>query len=658
MTQINTDSSSQADDTRRALLQLGVAAFLFSLMPVSIDFAGSSRFPLTVGAGIVVGFTIATHMTRYSDANHPPIAYRQILERCRSKQVASVAIVFYFLILVVNAFSYVFFSWSTTYIDTAVSASLYELWPVVWVLAFRFVDGARHGTSGYRIVPISTIFLMILSAGAIALVIYSTATPETLGQGLALPLLGLVLGGLSPIIGALAAFNFLLADRILYGRSRSPHNVWHIARSSESDKRQLEESIVHTCMALSRVCAVPIVLLLAVLETDVRSAVFSNHFLGGLFCGLVLNGPASFLVRKAHITSLRREIISLQYLSPVAALGFLAAFTEIDVARIDFLIFGTVSIVALNMLINSDPERKKGLESLDAAEVGVVQERYSLKALVVSLLGLGMLIYFRDELLTGEDLQWRDDGSYWAVLALASTIFALLLAFRLTRVESLLLAEDYRTLGIVRRVEMLPSQIFAAEGTSDTRRALIGWIRGLNRANTLHEYREAYDEANRFFERTMIRLSDEDLHISYDEKLELGLIRTELDALAHGRQQAREFAERIALWLIGIVIVVMCLAVPSESSGWPRLLSETFVIMLSSIVVYLLFHLADMRRSRADELLRYKGMNQKNGLPEGLYVRFRDEKDARWQRIFAGVIIFGVVSTVVGLVAWARLVPA
>ena len=379
-------------------------------------------------------------------------------------------------------------------------------------------------------------------------------------------------------------------------------------------------------------------------------------------CGLLLNGPGGLLLIRGHIVTSRREIISLQYLSPVLALAWLALATDINVARIDFLIFGTVSIVALNMLINADPERKTSSEDSDQLvsghlDIGTIQERYSLKALVVSLLGFGMLVLFRDELLVGQDLSWIDNGSYWGVLALGSTIFALLLAFRLTRVESLLLAEDYRTLGIIRSVEILPDSLFVEVGDEDSRDALLTWIRVLNRSNSLDEYRHAYDNANSICQGVARRISSGQLHLSYEEKREFGDLRTELDALAHGRQLAREFAERVALWLIGALVVGLCLAVPSERHGWPRLLSETFVIMLSSVVVYLLYHLADLRRSRADELVTERDPSGKK-MANGLYVRFHDDKDAKWQRIFAGIVILGVVSTVVGLLAWSRLVSA
>ena len=652
---------SDLDETTRALLIVGLSALLYSLVPISIDVSGSSGAPLTVGAGVLIGHVLATHIGRYSHRQFRPIRYRQIVRRCFDEHVAVGSTLLSLVMLGLGGLGYVFFVWSTRYIDTAVSSSLFELWPMTWILAFHYIDRARRRTTEYSIVPLSSVVLMLLQTGAIALVVFSTTSSAGSGNGVSFPALGIALGIASPVFAAFTAFSFQAADRLLYGKSRGPQDDWNLLKNADSDRKRVEESIVHGSVVLSRGCVSPIVLIVATVDTGFPAAIFSRSFVGGILVGLVLSGPAGFLVRRANMISSRREIIALQYLSPILALGWLAWGTDIDVTRMDFLILGTVSIVALNMLINADPEKKRSREvaddrTSDERSSATIQERYSLKGLVVSLLLFGMVIYFRDELMTGQDMSWSENGSYWGVLGLASTVFALLLAFRLTRVEALLLAEDYRTLGMVRRIELLPDEVFGDDDKGESRNSLLKFVGELNRASRLKEYRGAYNDANRTLQEIANRIRNMETGIANEQRIEIGHLRTELDALAHGRQQAREFAERVALWLIGATIIAFCLAVPSESSGWSRLLSETFVVVLSAIVVYLLFHLADMRRSRADELITDKSPDWGEDLPEGRYVRFRDERGTRWQRIFAGVTVLGAVSTVVALLAWSRLI--
>lgn len=635
------------------------SALLFSAIPVAMDILDTGDAPMTVGAGIVIGYTVFTHLGRYGHRGFTPVSYRQIFQRCLENQVSLPAVSTYLCLAAFSALGYVFFAWSTSYVDTAVSSSMFEFWPIVWILVFLYVDRSRRGRDEYRVLPVSTGVLMVLAACAMVLVIFSTADPNAVASGTSLPLIGAVIGILAPILAGMGAFTFSFADRLLYGRSKDQTDNWNSNTSFNSDPERTEESVVHAGMVLGRLFITPIVIALAVSDVGFQAAILSHMFLGGVFIGFFLHGPAGFLARKAHLVSSRREIIALQYLAPVVALMWLWLFTEIEVFRIDFLIFGTVSVVALNMLINADPERKRTAASVAITDSvhseGSIQERYSLKALVVSLLAFGMFMYFREEILVAKTLGWSDNGSYWGVLGLASTVFALLLAFRLTRIESLLLTEDNRTFGIIRRIEMIPDELLGISGSEYSKDSLLKYIRQLNRASRLNDYRAAYNGANIVFQHMILRLSSGELVLSSEEKREISEIRAELDVLAHGRQQAREFAERMALWMIGVIIVALSMGVPVEVSDWARLLSETFVVLLSSIVVYLLFHLADMRRSRSDELLIDKEPKWNESFPDALYVRFRDDADARWQRIFAGLVVVGVVVTIVIALASIRL---
>ena len=649
--------------TRQALKYVAWAALLFSSVPLAIDKLGSSRVPFVVGAGITVGYAIFTEVARRISSSQHQVTYNDILRRCRSDAVSGTNIILLLGIAALNAFDFLFLAWSTSFIDTAASSSLYELWPLTWFLTMQYVDRRRHHSKISSRVSLMTVSLMLLGTGALALIVYSVRTPNAVDSAPAIPMFGILLALMAPVLGGLAALNFLLADRILYGRGSSTDDGWTLLSDRSISSERAEETIAHAAQAISHALAAPVALLLAVTKGGFPSLSWTSAFIGGVLCGALLSGPGGALIRRSHIISSHREIITLQYIAPILALGWLALFTEISVGRLDFLIFGTVTIVAINMLINVDPEMPDGeqmsgpeestLSTPSNADPVPIQARYSLKALVLCLLGFGMFIYFRDELLPGEEFGWAD-GDYWAVLSLAATIFALLLAFRLTRVEGLVLNEDHRTFGLIRRIEMLPSEMFTSPTHSNTKEELLRNVRGLNRAHRLSEYQIAYENAHSILSSLARSVFEHDIAHSYDERREIAEIRTEVDALAHGRQHAREFTERIALWMMGGIIVALCLAVPPQHLGWARLLAETFSMLLASVVVFLLFHLADMRRSRGDELLMSHEQDG-SSLRDGLHVRFRADKDYTWQRIFAGLIIVGIVSTVVGLLAWNRL---
>ena len=676
-------SEQRSDSVRKALRYVGLAAFLFALMPTVIDFAGSADKPLTVGAGILAGFWVfTTAMYRLSYGRHRArhYSFRDVIARAASKDILLSSVVAV-LATCVAGFATVMFALSTKYVDTAVTAALFETWPIIWFILVKFLDHYKYGPIDVQRHSKVTYIMMALALPAISLIVFSTHEGDHTTLGLEfgfgdLPWLGIVVAILGATIGALATFPYLFTDRVLYGGSSKQTDNWSRLPSDKRGVQIAEDAVSMVCVIIARSIASPIMLLFAFQESGFYGALTSRHFLFGFISGLCLNGPAMLALRRAHFATERREVIALQYFTPIGGLFFLWIFRGIDIARIDFLLLGTGAIIALNMLINVDPENpdqripkrededsESTSDERSSVDAGIriepedddrlpIKERHSLKALVVSLLTFGIFVYFRSNLIDSDKLAW-EPGDYWGILALASTVFALLLAFRLTRVESLLTTEDQRTLSVVRRVELLPERFFSPKDGKSNRDTLLTSIRRLNRAELLETYRQAYNTAQIEISRIVDHWGDDGL--TAEERRDLADIRSDLDALGHGRQSGREFAERIALWLMGGLIVIMSLAVPRQPEVWAQLLAEIFAIILSSVVLFLLFHLADVRRSRGDELLRRESEDSSESLPAGLYVRFRLDSEVRWQRILSGGIIIGLVVLIFGLLAWDRL---
>lgn len=662
-TGVESDLSARAN-AMWAITYVSGAALLFSLIPLVMNKSGSENRPLTVGAGFIVGFLIFSSVARHvhTTSKCQMLSMVEIRERCRSQSVGVRAIVLPLLLTSIAGLSYVAFSWSTSYLDTAISAALYEIWPMLWFIMMQYIDKARTGPHERIIASWPTYGLLLIGFPAIALIVYSSGSSRSPDVTAALTVAGLLLAFTAPITGALVASNLLFVDRVVYGGSKNKGDDWKSDAFEGLKPTEIEESVSIAGMIATHAAIAPLTLLMSIVEVGGLSGMLSGAFAGGIVSGIV-GGQAGLLLRRAHLVSNRREMISIQYLSPLLALLWLYWLVGIDIAQTDLLLFGTLTVVAINMLLNSDPENKEKHERIQsevseattselAEPVGRIQPRHGLRALVVSLLYFGMFVYFRKDVFGDYDLGW-EGGSYWAVLALASTVFALLYSFRLTRVENLISAEDYRTLELAHRIEMLPSEVFNNESQVTTR-SLLRSVRKLNRANKLDEYKSAYLYVHRFFQELINNELVGSSNIDRDTQREVSEIRTELDALAHGRQNAREFAEQIALWLIGSVIVALSLFVPPQSSGVAPLLTDMFAILLGSVVVFLLAHLADVGRSRADELLIEKDPERDDQV-DGLYVRFRDDADVTWRRIFATVIIVGIVAAIVSLMALDRL---
>ena len=651
---------------------VSASAVLLSLLPLAINLSGSQDRPLTVGAGFLVGFVIFSSLIRrlHKTSRSKELSIPQVFERCRSRHVGLRHVVGPLMLTCVAGLSYVAFSWSTYFLDTAVSAALYEIWPMLWFIVMQYIDKFRFGPHDRIVASWPTYGLLFMGFPAIALIVFSSGTAQEPDSSISLSIAGVLLALIAPITGALVAANLMFVDRVMYGASAAGRDDWKIAEVTHFKVPEIEESISIVGMIFTHIVVTIVAMPLAVNEVGGLSAIISKAFLGGICAGCI-GSVAGLLLRRAHLVSNERKMISVQYLSPLLALLWLYQFVGIGIGQIDLLIFGTVTIVSINMLLNSDPENKEesiagGRGSIKASRLtteGVaasthsgpavrIQPRHGLRALVVSLLYFGMFVYFRKDIFGSYEFGW-DGSNYWAILTLASTVFALLYAFKLTRVESSKLDEDYRTLDLVRRIELLPQEVLEGNRQSSLRDILFS-IRELNRAHKINDYRAVYFEVHQLFQGIGERITSGQLEVDGDTQREISKIRSELDTLAHGRQNARGFAEKVALWLIGSIIVTFSLFVPPNHSEVALLLTDMFAILLGSVVVFLLVHLSDVGRSRADALLVERDP-KKDDQPDGLFVRFRDEADVMGRRIFAAVIIVSIVFTIVCLLASDRL---
>ena len=106
-----------------------------------------------------------------------------------------------------------------------------------------------------------------------------------------------------------------------------------------------------------------------------------------------------------------------------------------------FSSIGATAIIVANLLINFE------------AEI-----RWSFEALILALGGCGTIVYLREDLFKNwlgiPDWAWSGDG-YFGSIALAATVFTLLLAFRVARLVTRTNDEENRTFIILRRLDSL-----------------------------------------------------------------------------------------------------------------------------------------------------------------------------------------------------------
>ena len=172
-----------------------------------------------------------------------------------------------------------------------------------------------------------------------------------------------------------------------------------------------------------------------------RGEAFDMEIIGMAFIGgLLVNTTAGVMWRKANMSDDDIGFNAMGYAIPVVAILFLLLFQLADVSRMDYLILGATAIVVANLLINFE------------AEV-----RWSFEALILALGGCGTVVYFGEDLLRWlgvPNWTWSGDG-YFGSIAMAATVFTLLLAFRVARLVTRTSDEENRTFNILRKLDLL-----------------------------------------------------------------------------------------------------------------------------------------------------------------------------------------------------------
>ncbi len=579
--------------------------------------------------------------------------YQAILHRYRHSP-NRLQITISLILVSIAGLSYVLFSWSTTYIDVAISSSLFEIWPLITIIFFSYIDrhikGSRRGQSP----QFMTYLLMLLGIPAVFLVIFS-AYSNSSSASHSIPIFGIFLAIFAPVLGSLYVFSFLFSNKVIYNSIEKNDYIWKLDKDTEYDPNHLELFINISSAVLGRFITLPLAIILALVESRASFHDLLLPLLGGIITGFLIHSPADIMLRKAHLEAQEREILSLQYISPILAIGWLAIFLGLDIQRIDFLVFGTASIFVLNTLISFDPEVPSFRENMTPLYQSKLQFRYRLKALILSLLLCGMFVYFRKELFPNHDFSWSS-GNYWSIVAVGSTTFALLLAFRLTRVETLLLTENERTIQIIRHVQLLPDKLFDRFCKYRSKNQLISVISNLSQSADLPQYRRAYNESYAIIHYISRQIENYKCSESDYKELrsEITKLCIELDSLALGRQHAREFTEKIALYMIGTIVVILCLIVPPEGSVMAQLFSELVAVMLASIIVFLLAHLADISRSRKNPVLTWTSPEWGEE-PRDLSVLFATDFASNWRRVISGILIVTIVSCIVLLFSLRHL---
>ena len=422
-----------------------LAVVLFSLWPALLDKELANNNPMLFNFSLSVGRVVGAALFLYIFFRHafsdPRIRrriYRVIASWLYGKSTASVPpappqIRIYLLLGAAAHFSHALFAYSTHFTDTAIATIVHELQPLLTMFLLQRIFAEPGRAARYRPITGGVVFLILFALGGLAFVVIGTTTrgdgPVLMSSASGLFGVALALG--SALLGACNAYSMRWGSE-LYKIVGEP--------SRDTGRRSTELGFMMLAYGLSSLIAAPLSFVVGLGS----GATLNSSLVIPAMAGCFLFVAAHVFQRRAFIETSDLAISALNYATPLFALIWLAIFTEIVVPNPNLVLIGAVLIIAVNSLLNLNPE-----ESVD-----IGRPRLGFRSLILALMFFGTAVYFRDTYIP-EDLVLWSWGEYWGLIALAATIFTVMLSFQTTRLVDRTISEENRTISMFRSVELL-----------------------------------------------------------------------------------------------------------------------------------------------------------------------------------------------------------
>lgn len=602
-----TENADGARRNRAAVFFMLSAVVGFSLTPPLIAVFKASQAPFLFNAAIYFGqaaFLFAFLAKSNGRALAGAEAWKLIGRHAANPQ---------FCLMAAAYANFGFFALSTRFIDVSVTTILFGTWPIFMVI---FIGWLFRREKRYKKITPEMLALILVGLSGFAFVVLSQSERQRdlifagsfaefdwtrLALGVAFAMVAVALT-------AVSSYAFRWGVDLSEGLSK-------IVRRSSENRDSLELTGVLTGIAIASLAAVPLNVVIGLLNGESAGSIGFTGLAFAFAFGMIADGGGTVGYRYANLLTNNLGVNAMTYATLPLSLAWLVALSQVAVARIDFLIIGAAGIIAANLLINFE------------AEI-----RFGFKSLIIALWTCGAVVYLRpvDGALFGvENWEWAGT-EYFAALALAATIFTLILSFRIARLVSRTAEEENRSFAIFQKLDSL---VRRGAVSGEARRHVLRIDMSEQKTESL---KKAYDDAMRLISEAASEVEDE------SDRERLGEVEAELNALVHSKQRGIVFGELFALYVFAGITVALALFSRPEISGWTGFLVETFAALFSAVIVFLIFNALDLQRERLGAILK-----KANG--GGYRVAFGDARSRVFERRVSVIVGLTLAATYAGL---------
>ena len=334
------DPARQSRATRFML----VAVIGFSAIPVYIAVADTHRAPFVFTAFLYAGQFVG--LGAYTLLTYRALFFRRGPLGVIARQVVRPTM----LLTLTGYLNYAFYSWSTEYIDPAVTTVIFGGWTFTTVLfvGWTFRSERRYERTSGALVG----FMLIGFAGFALAILSQRADIFDFGQGAA-PLIEV---GIGVVLAVISMSMATLGSFVLRWGVETAQRVDAVA-DHPYEQSELEVAGVLTGIVVAALVAIPVNLVLGLARGEsmlgispggISAADYALAFGVGLFS----LGFCTALFRRANLMTRNLGIIGMTYGTLPVSLLWLALLGEIEVERPLYLAAGAALIVVSNLLVH------------------------------------------------------------------------------------------------------------------------------------------------------------------------------------------------------------------------------------------------------------------------------------------------------------------